>query len=145
MSVHKWYAFSASLLSAFLLSGANCALAVEIGAQLGRTAPLSVNVNLPLINNTRANVTGGAGGLGASVNVGVSPVVGLPPVGVRVDVNTAAPGPIGVGVSLGSGQVQVGGAPPGAPPVPNLPASGPTAATQEQLLQQRLALLPTCR
>ena len=149
MALQKSYVVGASLLSALLLSGANCAVALEVGVQVGRTPPLNVNVNLPLINNTRANVVvppvGGGGGLGASVNVAVPPVIGLPPVGARVDVNTAAPAPIGVGVSLGSGQVQVGGTPPGAPPAPNLPVSGPTQATQEQLLQQRLAQLPTCR
>ncbi len=142
MTVHKWYALGASLLSVFLLSGTSSALAQVVKLQSGQTQ-LGVNLNLPLINQTRVGVvvppTTDVGKLGASASVTVPSVVGLPGVGATIDVNTAAPAPIGVGVTLGSGTLL------GTVPVPNTTAPDLAVAGNTGSLGPRLDLLPTCR
>jgi hypothetical protein len=109
---------------------------------------VAVRAAPPIVPGSSVSATVGGGGAGASVTV--PPIGGLtPPLGANVNVNTGGSAPVlavGVDVSGSTLGVSVGdGGIPGAPPAPNFPESGPTAAAQDQLLQERLALLPTCR
>ena len=96
------------------------------------------------------SVSAAVGGQGAALSVNVPSVSGLTsPLGANVNVNTGGSTPLlAVGVDVSGSTVGVGvgdGGIRGAPPAPNFPASGPSTAAPDQLLQQRLALLPTCR
>ncbi|MGH8641025.1 MAG: hypothetical protein ACRET6_04905 [Burkholderiales bacterium] len=124
-----------------------------VGVPAALPVPMVTTTVAPPIASTpsvSATVGGQGGGVGAALSVNVPPVSGLtPPLGANVNVNTGGSTPalaVGVDVSVPTLGVSVrDGGIPGAPPAPNLPAPGPTPATQDQLLQQRLALLPTCR
>lgn len=120
-----------------------------VGVPAALPVPMVTATVAPPIASTPP-VSATVGGQGAALSVNVPSVSGLtPPLGTDVNVNTGGSAPllaVGVDVSGSTLGVSVGdGGIPGAPPVPNFPASGSTPAAQDQLLQQRLALLPTCR
>src|SRR5688500_14027057 len=118
------------------------ALAQKAQPQAGRTQ-LGVNLDLPSLNNTCVDVIVLALSdlvkFGPSASINLPPALVLPAVGVKVDVNTAAPAPIGVGVSLGSSQGV--GTSPAIPPTPETTAAAMAGA---QLAEKTIELLPTC-
>jgi hypothetical protein len=119
-----------------------------VGVPAALPVPMVTTTVAPPIAST-PSVSATVGGVGTAVSVNVPSVSGLtPPLGANVNVNTSGSAPVlAVGMDVSGSTLGVGvgdSGIPGAPPAPSFPAPGPTAA-EDQLLQQRLALLPTCR